>query len=295
MRFAAVTCGVVAVFGVACLALSGSQSARAQVKLEYKFPEGKTFTYKTNWNPSQTLNLKGQEIQSRERKTVVWTQADRQAAGRFDPAGRCEGRIAAIGPPPSGRHRPDFRLEQARRQVRRLGFRPPGAISTSWRARSPTRSCSTARTRSRRSRGPRSSRRRRASSTPSRGSRSAAGSRPTGSRPSSSRSTGICPMDRSSPASRGSGPRSWNTAARRSVFRKKYEYTGTEKRGDKTLDKITSKVLEVKCPPQDAKTPSPLKVTKSDLKVESSEGTILFDREAGCLVESRDQIKSRGT
>ena len=29
-------------------------------------------------------------------------------------------------------------------------------------------------------------------------------------------------------------------------FRKKYEYAGTEKKGDKTLDKITSKVLEVK-------------------------------------------------
>ena len=77
-------------------------------------------------------------------------------------------------------------------------------------------------------------------------------------------------------------------------FRKKYEYAGTEKRGDKTLDKITVKVLEVKCPPQDPKSPSPLKVTKSDLKVESSEGTILFDREAGCLVESRDRIKVKG-
>ena len=50
-------------------------------------------------------------------------------------------------------------------------------------------------------------------------------------------------------------------------FRKKYEYTGTEKRGGKTLDKITIKVLEVKCPPQDPKTLSPLKATKSNLKV----------------------------
>ena len=29
-------------------------------------------------------------------------------------------------------------------------------------------------------------------------------------------------------------------------FRKKYEYAGTEKKGDKTLDKITAKMLEVK-------------------------------------------------
>ena len=38
----------------------------------------------------------------------------------------------------------------------------------------------------------------------------------------------------------------------------------------------------------------PLKATKSDLKVESSEGTILFDREAGCLVESRTRFKVKG-
>ncbi len=77
-------------------------------------------------------------------------------------------------------------------------------------------------------------------------------------------------------------------------IRKKYEYAGTEKRGDKALDKITIKVLEVKCPPQDSRTASPLKVTKSDLKVESSEGTLLFDREAGCLVESRSRTRIKG-
>jgi hypothetical protein len=78
-------------------------------------------------------------------------------------------------------------------------------------------------------------------------------------------------------------------------FRKKYEYAGPEKKGDKTLDKITSKVLEVKIQPPETNSPSPLKVTKCDLKVESSEGTILFDREAGCVVESRERIKIKGT
>jgi hypothetical protein len=77
-------------------------------------------------------------------------------------------------------------------------------------------------------------------------------------------------------------------------FRKKYEYAGTEKRGGKTLDKITAKVLEVKCLP-DSSAVSPLKVTKSDLKVESSEGTILFDREAGLLVEAREQTQVKGS
>ena len=51
---------------------------------------------------------------------------------------------------------------------------------------------------------------------------------------------------------------------------------GTEKNGDKILEKISQKVLEVKYD-TDAKEKLPLKVVKSDLKVQSSEGTILFD------------------
>jgi hypothetical protein len=78
------------------------------------------------------------------------------------------------------------------------------------------------------------------------------------------------------------------------TFRKKYEYAGTEKKGDKTLDKITSKSLEVKYA-MDADSPSQAKVTKSDLKIESSEGTILFDREAGCVVESKGKVQIKGS
>ena len=63
-------------------------------------------------------------------------------------------------------------------------------------------------------------------------------------------------------------------------FRKKFEYTGTEKKGDKTLDKITTKVLEVKYQ-TDPESNLPLKPIKSELKPESLEGTILFDREEG--------------
>ncbi len=77
------------------------------------------------------------------------------------------------------------------------------------------------------------------------------------------------------------------------VLRKKYEYAGTEKRGGKTLDKITAKVIDAKYR-QDADSSSPLKLTKSDLKVNSSEATILFDREAGCIVESHERIELKG-
>jgi hypothetical protein len=77
------------------------------------------------------------------------------------------------------------------------------------------------------------------------------------------------------------------------VLRKKYEYAGTEKKGDKALDKITAKVLEAKYR-QDADSSAPVKLTKGEAKVDSSEGTVLFDREAGRVVESRGRVELSG-
>jgi hypothetical protein len=76
-------------------------------------------------------------------------------------------------------------------------------------------------------------------------------------------------------------------------FRKKYEYVGTEKKGDKTLDKITAKVIEVKFA-QDPNSKAPLKVLKSELKVDSTDETILFDRAAGCTVSARSRVRLKG-
>jgi len=77
------------------------------------------------------------------------------------------------------------------------------------------------------------------------------------------------------------------------TFRKKYEYVGTEQKGDKTLDKISSKAIGVDFK-QDPESKSPLKVVKSDLKVESSTGTILFDREQGCVVDAKGKTRLKG-
>ena len=77
------------------------------------------------------------------------------------------------------------------------------------------------------------------------------------------------------------------------VLKKKYEYAGTEKRGGKALDKITAKVLEAKYL-QDADSSAPVKLTKGEVKVDASEGTILFDREAGRVVESRERVELTG-
>ena len=77
------------------------------------------------------------------------------------------------------------------------------------------------------------------------------------------------------------------------TVRKKYEYVGTEKKGDKILEKISQKVLDVKYD-TDAKDKLPLKVVKSGLKIQSSEGTILFDREEGHIASASQKIQFKG-
>ncbi len=76
-------------------------------------------------------------------------------------------------------------------------------------------------------------------------------------------------------------------------YRRKFEYMGTEKRQGETLDKISSKVLEVKYH-VDPDSKLPLNPVKSDLKVESSGGTNLFDREAGHMVSSTERVRIKG-
>ena len=77
------------------------------------------------------------------------------------------------------------------------------------------------------------------------------------------------------------------------TFHKKYEYVGPEKQGDTTLDKIKVKTTEVKYE-MDPNSPSPLKVTKSDLKVESGDGTIYFDHEKGHIVTAKGKTQIKG-
>ena len=60
------------------------------------------------------------------------------------------------------------------------------------------------------------------------------------------------------------------------TFKKRYEYLGPVEEGGKTLDKIDVKALEVTYN-MDADAESPLEHIKSDLKIDSSEGTLLFD------------------
>ncbi|MEO6809359.1 MAG: DUF6263 family protein [Isosphaeraceae bacterium] len=77
------------------------------------------------------------------------------------------------------------------------------------------------------------------------------------------------------------------------TFTRRYEYLGTVKEGGQTLDKIRDQATAVlyAMEPNPA---SPIKVTKSDLAVESSEGVILFDREAGRIIHRHDKTRIKG-
>jgi hypothetical protein len=71
-----------------------------------------------------------------------------------------------------------------------------------------------------------------------------------------------------------------------------FTYQGTEEKGGKTLDKIVPKVLSVKFAIDNS--PLPLTLVSSDLKPASTEGTILFDRERGQVVETDTKIRITG-
>jgi hypothetical protein len=77
------------------------------------------------------------------------------------------------------------------------------------------------------------------------------------------------------------------------TFETKYTYEGTVEKDGKTLDKITVKSTGVKYA-QDPSAGGPARVVGSDLKVESSDGQILFDRAAGREVESRQSTRMVG-
>ncbi len=77
------------------------------------------------------------------------------------------------------------------------------------------------------------------------------------------------------------------------TFERRYQYLGTIQRGGKTLDRIGLTALSVDYALDNPDLP--LQVKSSDLKVESSEGEILFDREAGEIVESKNSSRITGT
>lgn len=77
-------------------------------------------------------------------------------------------------------------------------------------------------------------------------------------------------------------------------LRQKYDYIGTVKKNDRELDQISVRTIGAAYR-DDPNSQTPSKVTKADLKVESSEGTILFDRMTGRIVSAKEKFHLKGT
>jgi hypothetical protein len=77
------------------------------------------------------------------------------------------------------------------------------------------------------------------------------------------------------------------------TFKKRYEYVGTVEQDGATLDRIDVKVLSVAYA-IDPNADEQVKVNNSDLKVESTDGSILFDRKAGVAVDRKSVTRIKG-
>jgi hypothetical protein len=78
------------------------------------------------------------------------------------------------------------------------------------------------------------------------------------------------------------------------TVKRRYTYSGTVKKGDDTLHRITSKALEVTLT-QDAPEGSASKLTASKLKVAKAAGEILVDLKKGTIVSETDSTQMTGT
>jgi hypothetical protein len=284
--------GVVATVGVGLMAMAAAPAARAQVKLEYKYPEGQTLTYKTNMKISQVMTIQGMEIPTEVEQTIVTSRAVGKRAGdatlpireKVD-AFRTEMSLPGGMQVTYDSKQPDAKIDNPQLEFLADVFKLAGettytvvldgqnkvkAIEGSEKLQEKADKLNPAVRDSMRSRFS-----------------------------ADKLKTGFEERHANLPDVLARPGEPWErtetmNSDQELVFRKKYEYVGTEKKGDKTLDKITVKTLDMKIK-VDANSQAPAKLTKSDLKVDSSEGTILFDREAGCIVESRDKVHVKGT
>lgn len=77
------------------------------------------------------------------------------------------------------------------------------------------------------------------------------------------------------------------------TFQRTYAYEGTVDHDGKTLDRVNITATGVAYAMENPN--SPLQVKNSDLKVVESKGELLFDREAGQVVESRNTTRMTGS
>ena len=286
--------GWVAAVGAGMLILATVPAARAQVKLEYKFPEGQTLTYKTTVKLNQTLTLAGMEIPTETEQTVVASRIIGKRAGdsTLPVQEKVDALRAELSFPGGIQITYDSKEGEPKIENEQLAFlgdvfklagesiytvvldgkNKVKAVEGTEKLLEKVEKLNPLVRDGMRAR--LTADKLKADFEESHGNLPDVLARPGE------------PWERTTTMNGGAG--------QELVLRKKYEYTGTEKKGDRSLDKIVVKTLEMKIK-DDPNAQAPSKVTKSDLKVDSSDGMILFDREAGRVVESRDKVHVKGT
>jgi Family of unknown function (DUF6263) len=283
----------VTVLGVACCVLVWSQSAQAQVKLEHKYTEGRKLTYKTTSKTHQTLTLMGMEIETSEERSMItsMTTGKRRADSTLPVERKVESLRTEMSLPGGMNLKFDTADPNAKIDAPGLAFlgdlfKLAGEVvytvvlddHNKVKAIEGTEKL---KEKAEKLEGPAKDLMSKQfdSEKLKRGFEQESQILPDVlTRPGET-------WERTQVAEIGGG----QTLS----FRKKFEYTGTEKKGDKKLDKISSKIVEVKYQ-TDPDSNLPLKPVKSDLKPESSTGTILFDREEGHVVSSTDKVRIKG-
>jgi Family of unknown function (DUF6263) len=279
--------------GVACLAFLSSHTVQAQVKLEYKFPEGKKFSYKSTVKTKQTLTLQGMAIETESEQVVVTA---RTAGKRRDDATvPVEEKVESLRVElslPGGINvtfdssNPDAKIDNP--QLAFLGEALKLSSETVYtlvldeqkkvKAVEGTEKLLEKAEKLSPQAKDQIHERMQADKIKMRFEQELRVLPDVLARPGES-------WERTEVLDIGSG--------QTLTFKKKYEYLGTEKRGDQALDKIGSKVTEVELK-MDPASNSPLKIVKAELKAALSEGTLLFDREAGHVVSAKGKTQIKG-
>ena len=282
----------VAFVGIACLALAWSQAAEAQVKLEHKYVEGQKLTYKTTSKTHQTLTLMGMEIESSEERSMVTSLATgkRRSDSTLPVERKVESLRAELSLPGGMNLKfdsadPDSKIEGGLAFLGDL-FKLAGEVVYTIVLDDHNKVKAIEGTEKLQEKAEKLDPQARELMTKQFDSEKL--------KRSFEQEAQILPDVLARPGESWERTQVIEIGGGQTLsFRKKFEYKGTEKKGDKELDKIATKMLEVKYT-TDPDSNLPLKPVKSDLKPESSDGTILFDREGGHVFSSTEKFRIKG-
>jgi hypothetical protein len=284
--------GPVGITGVLCLVLLPARDAQAQVKLEYKYPEGRKLTYKTTSKVRQNLTLMGMGIEREETRAVVLSRT--VGKRRADATLPVEQKVESIHVDmsfPGGKlifdsNEPTFRVDY--RELAFLGdelkLESQSALTFVLDEQYKVKAVE----------GIEKLLEKADKLKPEAKDEIRSVLEPEKVKRRYVQEHANLPDVLARPGEPWERTEALDFGDQTFTLRKKYEYVGTEKKGDTILDKITCKAIAVEYK-QDPDTKSGLKVMKSDLKIESSSATILFDREEGCVVSSREKARLKGS